>query len=209
MLGLIGSAGGAGAGPTFPDGTVMFVSSVLGAFSFLIPAQAPGFVWIEGWAGGGCGSITFAKDSGTEPSYGGAAGGYFKHHVAVTPGTTIITGTVGAGSVPSVSIAVGTFIPAYSLVANPGGDAQGGVAAGLGGTASGGSISNSTGHNGGRTNIWDGGGSAPGYVDITTAGAVPGVAGDGGPGGLGTLPSGQTGIQSGANGSVVITAKVA
>jgi hypothetical protein len=129
---------------------------------------------------------------------GGGGGGVTKHHSAVTPGVTVVNWNLGTpGQIyPSVvtptastaNITVGNVTT--NLVANPG--TNGNVTtAGVGGNATGGNIGNYTGHNGARTNTWDGGGNGLDLTDNTTedgdSSALTGVGAPGGsthPGGL-------------------------
>ena len=185
-------------GGTLPDGTNLFTKSTSGAFSYTVVSNAPGFVDIIINGGGGSGGNKSAADG-----RGAGGGGYSKKHFAVTPGVTVISGSVGGGAA-GVTISPGqpggaTTVASPTMTASGGGAGAAG-APGAGGTASGGDV-NTTGRAGGLTNVWDGGGSGPSPVDQTTEGQPGNSPGCGGTGQFG----GTSG--SGADGQVIINAR--
>lgn len=185
-----------GTSVTIADGDILFDSGTPGAFSFIIPSGAPGFIWIEGQGPGGDG-ITNFNPKGSSIGAGAGAGGYGKHHMAVTPGVTVIAGTITAhGTVTA------TRVTTPALTYNGGTNAS--SSNGVGATASGNSLVNTTGHNGGRVHLADGGGAGPALVDQTTQGSPGTPPGGGGSGLDGGTPGA---IYAGDNGHIKITAK--
>lgn len=182
------------------DGTVLYVSSTAGAYSFTVPAGSPGFVDIEIWGSGG---------DGYNSNYnygGGGGGGYSKIHMAVTPGTTAIAGSIGG------RVAIGQS--GETTVTSPAMTAYHGTSGGVGGSSTGGTT-NVSGHNGAE---WGpGGGAGNGGGDTMNC------SGDGNGDGYypGTTPGGgacggdyyvdDSGVNyynyPGANGQVKITAR--
>jgi hypothetical protein len=202
-----------------PDGTILFSSQVAGGQSYLI---GPGinFVWIEGWGAGGVGGATPIGGRPGEPSGlgvknggGGGGGGYFKTHVAVAEGDILffVIGTGGfyvsapvAGTATTLSADAGLSLAAAT--ANPGGNGSrpGGVpTGGAAGTASGGSLANTSGTAGSVSSPTSGGGAANGGGDQTDAFSPATTPGGGGPGGT---VDGDNPVD-GANGQVIITCK--
>lgn len=215
---MTGAILGAGAfsgisGGGYPDGTVLYhsPSTFSGAWSVIIPAGVP-FIWIEGWGGGGCGSLSgHGPDSwGNVAGPGGGGGGYFKTHVAVSAGI-VIAGVIGAAGnyttspVPagSTTVNANSSISLAAATGYGGGYGRFGGSPGSGGTATGGSLTNTSGHAGGLTNPWDGGGSGNGGGDQTIQGYPATLPGGGGPGG----PSFGGSPVSGANGQIIVTVK--
>ena len=191
-----GAASGGGAPPS---GTVLYVGTAVGAWSFLIPIGVTS-VYVEGWGGGGAGAPgSFTKSSET-PGNGGGGGGYFrKNGISVTGGSTVLSGVIGMGGNASGGTGGGQTTDATDSCTAHGGAAGTASGAGAGGTATGGSV-NTTGTNGGAVDVWDGGGSANGGVNQTAA-SMPGHApGGGGAGGNGVQPAG-----NGAGGQIRIT----
>lgn len=203
-LGAVGSTG------PFPDGTVIFQTPAgfTGAWQYQLPAGVAFFI-CNGTGGGGLGSET---SSGKTPvaGPGGAGAGYFSTHSACSG--QMLSGVVGAGATynsgnPTAATkttlnAVGA-ISLSACTANPGTSGAAAGAPGTAGTASGGTLANTTGHNGGLTNVWDGGGAGPTPVDQTAQGAAAQFPGGGAPGGI--SPTGF--LASGAAGQIVIIAK--
>ena len=191
-----GSAGGGGGGP--PSGTVLFVSGTAGPWEFPIPVGVTS-VFVEGQAAGGAGAKgSFAKSGGI-PGFGGGGGAYFKKTgIAVTGGSTVLTGVIGlGGNASGGSSGTSTTLVSPGCTANGGTAAIGLTTEGAGGTASGGDT-NTTGHAGGLVDAWDGGGAPPTFID-QIAQQTPGTS-PGGGGAGGTLGAG-----SGANGQIRIT----
>ncbi len=204
------SVGAVGATGPFPDGTVIFQTPVgfSGAWQYQLPAGVAFFI-CNGTGGGGLGSET---SSGKAPvaGPGGAGAGYFSTHSACSG--QMLSGVVGAGATynnGNPTIATKTTLSAVGAIglaacqANPGTSGVASGTAGTGGTASGGTIANTTGHNGGLTNTWDGGGSGPAPVDQVMQGGAAQFPGGGAPGGI--SPTGF--LASGAGGQIVIIAK--
>lgn len=196
-----------GTSGSYPDGTVLFSQSVAGAWMFIIPAGVA-FVWVIGTGPGGVGSVTgTGKTLVAGP--GGGAGGYFQTHSAVSVGNMLsglvgVAGMQGGGGPVASSPTTLNAVAALSLLAcnaNGGGFGVYGVGPGAGGTAAGGTVANTTGHAGGRTNTWDGGGAPPGLADNTSAGTPATAPGGGSPGGFPLYP--------GAAGLVQVIAKSA
>jgi hypothetical protein len=188
------------------DGTILFTQSTPGSYSFAVPSDAPGFVTVEIWGGGGGGGRDATRDY---DGSGGGGGGYSKKHFAVTPGTTVIAGTVGAGGAGAVTGSNGSNGTASTVTSpamNAGGGFHGGSAGGnpggTGGTASGGDVNTS----GTAGNDWYGGGAGAGG-GYATGGSAGGTApGGGGAGSLTGTPFVVYPGGAGANGKVVITA---
>ncbi len=162
-------------------GTTLLNDAVAGTGkTFTCPAGSYGHVDVVLTGPGGNGYIAYGGK--IVIAYGGGAGGVaVKLSFAVTPGTTVFTYTIPS-AIGSAATCTATGL---SLTANSGTSATSG-GEGTGGTASGGT-NDYTGHNGGLTDAWDGGGAANisgSYVDQTTDGQ-PGLApGGGGAGGV-------------------------
>jgi hypothetical protein len=203
MLATLGELSGAGGGG-IPDGTIIYSTDSASLWSFTIPANVA-YVQFNVWGPGGIGAV-FVDRSGKAPIFtagpGAGAGGYGVTHLAVTEGMTF-SGTNGAGATATTA-ATASVLNANSgaslaaITANPGANATT-SAAGAGGTSTGGSVSNTTGHAGGLVDYWDGGGSAPAFVDQTAQGTPATLPGGGSPGGF---PQ-----PSGANGRIQIIAR--
>ncbi len=132
--------------PAYPTGTVLTPSYSGSNFTVLVPVGALHHVQVTCRGGDGGGSAT----------YSGGAGGKSVINVEVVPGSTVITGTLGAGgsygsnagtSGTATTCTSSSSNPTFTLVDNGG---AGGLKtrAGSGGSASGGT-SNSTGTTGG------------------------------------------------------------
>ena len=178
-------------------GTVMYDSSASGAYSFSIPSNALTHADIEIWGAGGGGGAT----------HGGGGSAYSLYlNYAVTPGTTVIAGSVGAkGAGYNISPSHVATAGGGSSVTTPAmsvaGGGSGQTVAGTGGVATGGTT-NTTGEAGdlgavgnGGANLGTGGGARQ-----TSADAYGNDYGGGG-------SSGNDGANSGGAGRVRITTK--
>jgi YD repeat-containing protein len=163
------------------DGTVLYSSTTSGSYSFTVPSNALGYVTVTIWGAGG-GSTKFAQ------AYGGGSAVY---HYTVTPGTTVVSGSVGAGGASNGGAGGTTSVSSPTMSATGGSMSAGGF--GSGGqtnyTATGGNGANGGGAVGSTTGAM---GNAPGG-----AGAI------GQPGGEGeqAIPGG-----AGGNGGVSVVA---
>ena len=209
-IGTVTTGSITGYAPAVNDGDILVADSVVGSGkTYSIAASYPlGHIDINLVAAGGNGNFLIVGGGGKGGGgsinyYGGGAGGRSqKVTVAVVPGTTVITYTLGAhGAASTVTITGGAF----TLTANPGADATT-SASGAGGTATGGST-NTTGHAGGLTNSWDGGGSAPGFVDQTTNGQGGTAPGGGGAGAYYDTPTSSFIAALGSGAQIIITAR--
>jgi hypothetical protein len=181
-----------------PVNSVIYTNGTAGPWSFPVPLNVS-FVQVEGWGAGGPGALRTVNPDGEKSGFGGGGGAYFKKHVAVTGGTTLLSGVIGAPGNPIGPSAGGaTTLASPACAANGGNPAAGAVTEGTGGTASGGDI-NTTGNNGGLTNTWDGGSGANGGGDQTIVGAGGTIPGGGSAGGTEGF------VSSGANGQIKIT----
>ncbi len=196
---LLGVGAASGGGPPL-SGTVIYVNSTPGPWSFLIPVGVTS-VFAEGWGGGGAGSRgTFTKSVSTPGNGAGGAQYFKKTGIAVTGGVTKLTGTVGAGGNASAGTGGGN-----TTLASPGCTAHAGAAgtaagAGAGGTGTTGGTSHTDGTNGGAVDAWDGGGAGNGGGDKTIQSGLGTAPGGGGAGGSGLVLGG-----NGAAGRVRIT----
>jgi hypothetical protein len=178
------------------DGDVIFDSTVSGAFSVTIPANALNYIDIFIYGGGG----------GARLTHGGGGGGYvFKDAYAVTPGTTVISGVIGAagtgydpGGTGAATSGGDTTVTTPALTAHGGGAATS-SAGGAGGTATGGTV-NTTGEAGDTGAVGNGGaclgsgnGGPSGGARQTTGGANGNSPGGGSPQQSGFLPIGGAG----------------
>lgn len=203
-VGQTSTTGGSGGGA--PPGTVdsvLLSDSVPGVGkTYTCVSGTYGHIDIELVANGGQGSADFPGGK-TPPTYTGGGGGGFsqKLTIPVTPGVTVVTYTIraqGSGSTSTCSVG------AVSLTCNPGTSASG-LTQGVGGTASGGDT-NTTGHNGGLTNTYDGGGCGGG-VDQTNFGQGGTTPGGGGSGMNYDSGTGVFTAAIGANARILITAR--
>ena len=183
---------------TVAAGTVLFDSSVPSSFSFPVPAASTAQVDIEVWGGGGGGGH----------GHGGGGSGYsIKTSYAVTPGTTIISGAIGAGglnydaTIPQVATS-GSASTVTTPSLSAGGGGSGASAAGAGGTATGGTT-NTAGEAGDVGATGNGGANlgTSGGARQTTSGANGNAPGGGGAYGPGFVAG------AGANGRVRIIAR--
>lgn len=178
---------------TLASGTVLKSVTAAGSGSYTIDANSPTQVTYEIWGAGQGGDYGgYSKGGGFTPGNGSPGGGYSKHHATVTPGTTSISYTVGAGSTDHTTAGGDSTITSPAITAHGGN--------GTGGTATGGNVTNTTGHNGGLTNSWDGGSGANGGGDQTTQGAAGTSPGGGGAGGNPIGPG------KGHDGQLIVTA---
>lgn len=182
-----------------PDGNVLFDQTTAGSWTFTVPDGTP-LVEIQIWGGGGAGGNSSGGSKGSvNPGYGGGGGAYVAHKISVTVGQ-VLSGTVGTGGANGLN-GTATTCSSPSLSAAYGTAAVSNTSQGVGGTASGGNVANTNGHNGGLTNVWDGGGAGNGGGD-QTANANPGTQpGGGGSGGYYGSPG------AGASGRVRIVAR--
>lgn len=179
-----------------PVNTLIYSNATPGPWSFTITFN--GFVEVEGWGGGGPGSLRSGGGDGFKVGFGGGGGGYFKKHLAVTIGQ-VLSGVVG---LPGFGIGPGvggpTTLVSPGCTANGGGYALGAASEGLGGTATGGDT-NTTGNAGGLTHTWDGGSGANGGGDQIVqdgAGTQPGGGSAGAEGTVNVPGAGQINITS-------------
>ena len=197
----VSAASAGGTGP-YPDDTLIFSQSTPGAWSFPVPSGVA-YVTVKGWAPGGAGSSTSSGKT-IVPGPGGGGGGEWITHTAIS-GQTLsgVIGTPGSPTGPTAgtatTLAASSALSLAACTANPGGNGVYGTGPGAAGTASGGSVSNTSGHAGGLTNTWDGGGSPPGLVDNTAQSTPATPPGGGSPGGAV--------LYSGANGRVEVYAR--
>ena len=161
------------------DGALMFYgaySAGVSSYSFTVPSTAPGSLTITLYGGGGGGRL-----------HGGGGSGYAQKYMLVTPGTTVLSGLVGANGTgdcgtgcPPTS-GTTSFLTSPAIYAYGGGAAT--SAAGTAGTASGGdtNITGEAGDTGatgnGGANLGPGGGARQ-----TTVGANGNAPGGGGAG---------------------------
>jgi hypothetical protein len=178
-----GPVGGGGAG--LSDGDILLSSTTSGSGSFTVPSNALGFIWIEVWAVGGNGVLYVSGGGkgggGSSVSYGGGGGQYFKHHMAVTPGSTVIAYNLG-------TVNTNSTVTSPALTAHCGVTGSGASAGAGGAGTTGANLTTTNGRNGGLTNTWDGGGAGNGGGDQTTDGNM-GTAPGGGSGGYAGSPS--------------------
>ena len=184
---------------TVSDGTVLFTDDNPGTNTWTAPSNCTPHVWIEGWGAGG-GGISVVAGKGSSTYYGNSSGGYFKHYVAVTPGVTSFTyfvGTGGAAGSSSTDGGAGTATSVTSPALNANGAGLLSHSAlttpGAPGTASGGSVANTTGNTGQSPTTATGKGSPNGGGDVSAA--------------VGSAPGGGGGGLAGANGRIQFTAK--
>lgn len=197
----------AGFAPSYKAGDVIFADSVAGAGkTFTIPTGMTGHADFELWAHAGDGNYQLvASGKGVVfQGYGGSAGGYSKEaNSVVVAGTTVVTYTLGVAGASSTVTITGT---PWTLTANPGTNATTTASASATGTASGGTT-NTTGHAGGLTNQWDGGGAAPAFADQTGQGLGGTTPGGGGSAAAYDPGSGAYVVAPGAAAKLIITAR--
>jgi len=188
--------------PSPPDGTVLFIQTSAGGFSYTMLGNSTPFADVEIWGPGGGGQNKLQGFEGA----GGGGGGYSKKHIAVTPGVTVVSGTVGAigmgvsGSAGNGTSGAPTSVSTPALNANGGGGGAG-AHGGAGGTASGGDV-NTAGSAG--SNMVNGGAGANGGAAQTVPAQDGNPLGGGGAGGENDI-EGRSG--NGAVGEVKITAR--
>jgi hypothetical protein len=190
------TTGGSGSGNA--PGNALLNDAVAGSGkTFTCPAGSYAHVDIvlTGFPGAGNGTNSGGKGGTTTDRGGGGANVVVVKGFPVTPGTTVITYTLPS-AVGSTTTATATGL---SLGANPGTNATT-VASGTGGantgtnTATGSaSVTSYAGHNGGLTDVWDGGGPGaivaissgtvtnpgPDNTALNSVGAIPGQGGSG------------------------------
>lgn len=152
---------------TYDTGTSVTETAPAGATS----------VTIELWGGGGGG----ARDWVSGNASGAASGGYVKHVMAVTGGSTSFTYSVGAAGVGKITTNGNGTNGGTSSIVSPSLSAGGGAAGNLtlastGGAASGGNTTNTAG-NGSALGLGAGKGAPNGGGDSGSAGTVPGGGG--------------------------------
>lgn len=124
------------------SGDQLYTNDTPGTWTFTFPALADNYAYLYAWgAGGGGGAL------------GGYSGAYSEKHIAVTPGITVLSGTIGAGGLGAyvTTDGLGDYIsydatdgtettitcasPTVSMTAHggPGGDTGGGGATASGG----------------------------------------------------------------------------